>query len=207
VTTLYEELGVDKNASPDEIKKAYRSKASQCHPDKGGSHEEFVAVQKAYEVLSDPESRQRYDSTGQSEKSQVPNPYELILQIFAQVAESQDETKVDLVKEVKNHLKQQKVGIRKRIRELRRNGRKWRNVGKRIKVAGFNPVANMARKNRETIIQEYIHLRVARRLVASSIELMKDWSYEFDKREVNEGKTLEELLMSHNARYFGINPL
>jgi len=58
----YSTLGVSRNASEAEIKKAYRKLASQHHPDKGGSTEQFQAIEEAYRVLSDPASRQEYDN-------------------------------------------------------------------------------------------------------------------------------------------------
>ena len=61
---LYEALGVDKKATADEIKKAYRKLALKCHPDKGGDPEKFKEIGAAYEVLSDPEKRQTYDRFG-----------------------------------------------------------------------------------------------------------------------------------------------
>ncbi len=61
----YEVLGVGKNASPDEIKKAYRRLAVQYHPDKdGGDEEKFKEVGEAYEVLKDESKRKRYDQFG-----------------------------------------------------------------------------------------------------------------------------------------------
>ncbi len=61
----YEILGVDKTASADEIKKAYRKLAVKYHPDKdGGSEEKFKEVGEAYEVLKDQDKRQRYDQFG-----------------------------------------------------------------------------------------------------------------------------------------------
>ena len=67
-TNLYETLGVAKNASQDEIKKAYRKLARQYHPDRNPGDEaaeaKFKEVQTAYDVLSDPEKRKQYDAFG-----------------------------------------------------------------------------------------------------------------------------------------------
>jgi molecular chaperone DnaJ len=61
----YEVLGVTKDASADEIKKAFRRKAIEYHPDKqSGDEAKFKEVNEAYEVLKDPSKKQRYDQFG-----------------------------------------------------------------------------------------------------------------------------------------------
>lgn len=63
--TYYRTLGVGTNATPEEIKKAFRRLAKEYHPDSNPGHEDkFKAVNEAYEVLSDPVRRERYDQTG-----------------------------------------------------------------------------------------------------------------------------------------------
>ena len=64
----YEVLGVDKSASADEIKKAYRKKALQYHPDKNpgdkAAEDKFKEAAEAYDVLSDATKKSRYDQFG-----------------------------------------------------------------------------------------------------------------------------------------------
>ncbi len=60
----YSILEVDKNASQDEIKKAFRKKAHQYHPDKGGNEQKFNEINEAYQVLGKADKRSQYDQFG-----------------------------------------------------------------------------------------------------------------------------------------------
>ncbi len=70
----YEVLGVGKNATPEEIKKAYRTKAKECHPDlhpdDKTAESRFKELNEANEVLSDPDKRARYDQFGFEDPTQ-----------------------------------------------------------------------------------------------------------------------------------------
>lgn len=61
----YQTLGIDKSATQDQIKTAYRKLASKHHPDKGGDTSVFQKIQAAYEVLGDPAKRSEYDNPRQ----------------------------------------------------------------------------------------------------------------------------------------------
>lgn len=61
---FYKVLGVEKSSTQQDIKKAYRKRAMETHPDQGGKKEDFAQVAEAYEVLSNQEKRQVYDNHG-----------------------------------------------------------------------------------------------------------------------------------------------
>jgi curved DNA-binding protein CbpA len=65
MSTLYETLGVARDADVAAIRKAYRSKAKKAHPDTGGSVEKFAELTLAHDCLTDAERRKRYDETGE----------------------------------------------------------------------------------------------------------------------------------------------
>ena len=69
----YGALGIQRGASDDEVKKAYRKLALKHHPDKPtGNAEEFKKIQGAYDILSDPQKRQNFDQFGSAEGPQGP---------------------------------------------------------------------------------------------------------------------------------------
>lgn len=68
----YKTLGVSRNATTDEIKKAFRKLARKYHPDAGGDEAKFKEINEAYEVLSDDKKRSLYDQYGTANENQIP---------------------------------------------------------------------------------------------------------------------------------------
>lgn len=72
---LYQVLGIARSASPDDVQDAWRARAKQTHPDRGGSSREFHDVTVAHEVLADPYQRRRYDRAMSPAGPPAASPY------------------------------------------------------------------------------------------------------------------------------------
>ena len=82
----YDTLGIKKDAPPEAVKRAYKRKASQAHPDKGGSDSAMADVNRAFEVLGDPVRRLKYDQVGDDtpERPQEEEARELLMHTLSQ---------------------------------------------------------------------------------------------------------------------------
>jgi len=116
---LYRELGVDKKASKKEIKKAFRKKAKEAHPDKGGKREEFESLQHAYTVLINDSMRKQYDETGDDSAPKRPAEEQSIA-VFINVVMSilREQPHTDVLATAKEALCQERDRM---IQEIRNN--------------------------------------------------------------------------------------
>jgi DnaJ-class molecular chaperone len=127
--SLYDKLGVNKDASKSDITKAYRKLSLEHHPDRPGGNEEiFKDISHAYEILTDDEKRKRYDLTGseteqpQHHHHQNFNPFEFMFnqhfqqqQHFQQHREEPIRKLEDTVHSVDISLKDAYFGIQKNL--------------------------------------------------------------------------------------------
>jgi hypothetical protein len=100
VVDLYATLGLSKGATTAEIKAAYRKKAKESHPDKGGDPEVFTQLSIAYSTLKDEESRAYYDATGKQRSTSIDpvhgHAVSIIATVFSRFAERDDMLSIDL---------------------------------------------------------------------------------------------------------------
>ncbi len=79
----YDVLGVPPTATPEQFKAAYRRASSRVHPDKGGTTEQMQEVNKAYEIVSDPIRKARWDAgEGDAQKPEGDTPRKRALRLF-----------------------------------------------------------------------------------------------------------------------------
>lgn len=79
----YQILGVARDASRDDVRRAYRRRSKRAHPDAGGSQVEFALVKLAHDTLTDDQRRARYDETGRLEEVAVDNHFSQVVHFIA----------------------------------------------------------------------------------------------------------------------------
>lgn len=121
--TLYEVLGLTESAIAAEIKAAHRQAVKTHHPDVGGDAATFERVQRAYAILSDPERRAHYDSTGLEDDPGAATADQLaqaaISALIVQFIGSQDDLdRTDIVAAIRNVFLRQKAGHEETCRQI-----------------------------------------------------------------------------------------
>lgn len=185
---LYATLGIARDASADDIKQAYRKMAKKHHPDReGGNAAAFNAMTKAYDVLSDPARRAKYDQTG--DDSVAPDNIDataknLIIGIFLLVMNEIEQSgrnpeSHDLISEVRVRLMKPISEADQADKNTDKAVAKLRKLVKRIKHKKGDPLFELLINGQIAASEQQ---RVARRnsLLPNhrALELLADFSFE-----------------------------
>ena len=185
----YEVLGVDSVATPATIKKAYRKLAAKHHPDRGGDAERFKEVQAAYECLSDPIRRRRYDETGDSANPGAAgiDPSIVVLHQLLQQAMAQiDVDRVHLIEAMRSgvKVKRDEFVVEKAAIETRR-ARIERTIKRVTKKSGENKIAAMLRTWIAHLPQQEQALQENIETCDKLLNELEDYGYELPEVLVN----------------------
>lgn len=186
MTDLYELLGVERQATSAEIKRAYRAKAKTLHPDAGGSPEAFNALGDAYRVLMDDELRQSYDETGIA-THRADNLRAGMLSIINAVLTDlmtcdQDLLDVDLAKVMAEAIEQQIEPFNNTITQgSRALDRARRMKGRWVTASEDNPFDRMLDDHIDQIGRAIIEARACIERRRAAIELLRTYSFTPDR--------------------------
>lgn len=192
---LYDDLGVERDATADEIKKAHRKAVKANHPDTGGDADKFLAVQKAFDTLGDEEKRRRYDETGDADGSSKMASDAKLRELLHHLVSGMIDGEIDLdttdvVAHVKKSLAKVEAEIRKRIAQGEKKVARVDKMAKRLRKkakkgkAAAGPLADMLFRSldqkREELSKPLQESREAleRHLVITSIFEAFDYDFE-----------------------------
>lgn len=186
----YQLLGIERDASDNEIKKAYRKAASKAHPDKeGGSHGSFLELQKAFDTLIDPFSRKAYDlgCPGATLELEVAEAKKELTNLFIQLATRAASTgtlkeHIDLVGELRSFVDSGIMAIGPQLKEPLRVAKALRKVHRKLKKkdAASSFLHDALNAQRKENWKKYRELQGNRRHLQLMINLVDQYEYEVE---------------------------
>ncbi len=186
---LYDKLGVKKNASKEDIKKAYRQKAKETHPDKeGGDNEKMTELTHAYDILSNDNKKARYDSTGEEKETPFAERFMgFVNDLFIQIIDkTPDIASDDLIEEFRSHADK----ILKNIKENRSQSKvkieKYISVRERVISTTNKHILLVMDSKIETMQQSLASFETEIEFIGQCIEVLKTYEYKVDEEPEKE---------------------
>lgn len=183
---LYQDLGIAKTATKDEIKKAYRKKSQKHHPDAGGDPAKFREINLAYRILTDEEKRARYDngesaeSMTSAQKTEEQEAREILIRLFIEVVKHCDPDRTDLIAKLRDQVNHGMKQMGKDEAEQHGIVERWRKVLKRLKSGEECPLRMTANATIANAEKQLLEIARQRKLGDRCIEFLTDYSYEFE---------------------------
>lgn len=185
----YEALGVERGASDEEIKDAYRRAARKAHPDKGGSPEKFYPVQKAYAVLKDKGRRERYDrGIPEPEDDTRTEALQELARLFMSAVDELDVDHDDLIAAVRFAIQKTKDKVRQARRQVEKGIAKLRSAAKRLgrrkDAKGEDIVGLMLKQSIEKGEGALVEADRERDRLDLMLQMVDDYQYSTDERDL-----------------------
>lgn len=193
---LYEDLGVQRDASTDEIKSAHRRAARQHHPDVGGDRTAFERVQMAFLVLSDPAKRDTCDRTGEVDLKVNNRLSEITQQIMAAfdaaVKQAGNSMRYqDLIANTRTLMKHKRAEMKDGLANIRAERDGAKALIKRLKFTGdgFDPIGSVVRERLNQL--EAAIPRIEREIAdyGEAIAYLDNYGFEFEQRASQQSAT------------------
>lgn len=205
----YAELGVPRDADDGAVKRAFRAKANEAHPDKGGSGEKFHAIRTAYDILTDPKRRERFDRTGATDKPLDPrqaSTMAMAKMAVELVSRVEDVAHNDLHAVMVSTIAANMALIRRRRADTERAIAKKENAMGRFKHAGAgeNVIARILEASIAQSRQELARIDDELAIGTGILEVLAEYSYEFDQAGVwpgglQAGQGLFDAMQAHTG--------
>jgi curved DNA-binding protein CbpA len=190
--SLYDDLDAGKEWPAHLIKSAYRRLAAKHHPDKGGDVEKFKAIQKAYDILGDPEKRARYDESGETNE---PNSihhqamHNLAGLVLSVVDEAQDITTTPVknlmlkvvqmnVTQIEEEIEQRQNKIEKRNEAIKRF--EMKNAG----VENDNVISSLLQGDIKAMERAIEEARQNIEVLMEMTRILGDYEYKTEKQSI-----------------------
>jgi curved DNA-binding protein CbpA len=151
MTILYERLGLKPGATYSAVRAAYRAKAKEAHPDAGGDLEQFAELQEAHDVLTDPDRRKTYDSTGEITGGRVDLTDQMAMQVINSglaklLLDEQEHNTAFIIAGLRVAIEKAADEIGERLHKLERaeeRAGRWAKAAKRTSGEGENRMKGM----------------------------------------------------------------
>lgn len=190
----YEVLGLPRDATPAQIKAAYRKRAMETHPDHGGSAKEFSDVSRSNIVLSDPKKRSKYDRTGKVDEESPENTISAPLSIivgFMQAAVIQniegnggDPLSCNLMETARNRFAQAITQMEKEKKKIDRVVEKLRKIAKKTsnkKKKDANLMSRALESHANSLAANASQLDLQIKAHQDAIQMTHDYDFERDE--------------------------
>lgn len=182
---LYDTLGVDRKATDEEIKAAFKNKAKDMHPDKpGGSTEKMQELVHAHDILKSKHRRDRYDKTGQEDDHSFETQFNDIIQrLFINAVDAsdlRDLERMDVVKEFKSGINNLISAAKEMQNQATLRAGKFKKIRSRLQSKGNQQVLRALDLNISDSESMREKLNYDLKFYEQCLLVLNDYNYTFD---------------------------